>query len=140
MNRIKLSIPKEKLLFQKDYEVRVNDINYGNHLGNDTVLSLCHDARVSWLKSIGHSELDIDGVGIIMSGSACQYKNEAFLGDNLTIFLYLAKIESNNMIIAYELKRDKTIIALIQTDIVFFNYNSGKIAQVTDNFIRLVSN
>ena len=37
----------------KTLEVRISDINYGNHMGNDRALSFFQDARISFLKQLG---------------------------------------------------------------------------------------
>ena len=84
MPRIKLDLP-EKFKFSTDLHVRISDINYGNHLGNDALLALIHEARLRFLKSMGYSEVNVDGVGLIMADSAIVYKSEGFHGDQLTI-------------------------------------------------------
>src|SRR5690242_1250044 len=82
--RIQLQLPAT-FSFQTEIPVRISDINYGNHLGNDAILSMMHEARVQFLKSLGYTELDLDGVGLIMSDSAIIYKGEGFYGDVLTV-------------------------------------------------------
>ncbi|NNG26771.1 MAG: thioesterase, partial [Ignavibacteriaceae bacterium] len=58
MARIKID-PPEKFMFNTEITIRVTDLNYGAHLGNDSVLSICHEARMRFLKHFGYSELDI---------------------------------------------------------------------------------
>jgi 4-hydroxybenzoyl-CoA thioesterase len=53
--------------FITELEIRITDINYGGHLGNDRLLSLVHEARVQWLASHDWTELDVDGIGLIMT-------------------------------------------------------------------------
>lgn len=48
MARITLPLP-ENILFRTRLTVQIGDINYGNHLANDAVLRLCHEARIRWL-------------------------------------------------------------------------------------------
>jgi acyl-CoA thioesterase FadM len=40
--------------FRARYPVRVGDINYGGHLGNDKYLLLFHDARLAYLAAWAH--------------------------------------------------------------------------------------
>jgi len=75
MARIKIELPG-KFIFKTEITIRVSDLNYGGHLGNDSVLSICHEARLRFLKHLGYSELDVEGSGIIMSDAAIQYKGE----------------------------------------------------------------
>ena len=34
-------------------KVRINDLNYGDHVGHQTVYEYCHDARIQFLEKIG---------------------------------------------------------------------------------------
>ncbi|RMF54479.1 MAG: thioesterase, partial [Calditrichaeota bacterium] len=43
MARLKLTLP-EKFHFTTELSIRISDVNYANHLGNDAVLSLIHEA------------------------------------------------------------------------------------------------
>lgn len=47
MARVKLNIP-ENIISVIIIPVRINDINYGNHVGNDAFVSIIHEARVQW--------------------------------------------------------------------------------------------
>ena len=84
MNRVKLAIPK-KFNFSTDLRVRISDINYGGHLGNDSLLSLIHEARLRFLKKYGFTELNIEGRDLITVDSVIIYKAEVFHGESLKI-------------------------------------------------------
>ena len=43
--KIKFKVPS-KYHFETKLKIRVSDLNYGGHLGNDSVLSLAHESRV----------------------------------------------------------------------------------------------
>ena len=45
MARVEIELP-EQFPFATEIPIRISDINYGNHLGNDAVLSLAQEARV----------------------------------------------------------------------------------------------
>ena len=77
MPRIKIEIP-ERFIYKTEIPIRITDINYGGHLGNDSLLSIIHEARVRFLKNLGYSEANVEGSGIIMIDSAIQYKSEGF--------------------------------------------------------------
>ena len=68
MARIKLDLP-EQFPFSTELRVRITDVNYGGHMGNDALLGLLHEARVRFLTQYGFSELNICGAGIIMADS-----------------------------------------------------------------------
>lgn len=135
MARIKLDLPKE-FLFSTDIHVRIGDINYGGHLGNDAVLSLVHEARVRFLKKYGYSEADIEGVGIIMTDAVVVYKSEGFHGDTLIIDVAVVDITRTGCDFLFLLKNKATgkEIARAKTGIVFLDYTSRKVVTVPQKF------
>lgn len=72
MARIKLTLPG-KLLHSTQIPVRITDINYGNHLGNDALVSIIHEARMQFLQANHFSELNAGGTSLIMSDLAVEY-------------------------------------------------------------------
>ena len=85
MNRIKITLP-EIFHFSTTLLIRVTDLNYGGHVGNDTFLSLIQEARQQFLKSHGYEELSIAaGVGLIMADAAIEFKKELSYGEAVKI-------------------------------------------------------
>src|ERR1700733_8599397 len=84
MNRIKIELP-EHFSFSTTIAIRVTDLNYGGHVGNDSFLSLIHEARQQFLLSHGYEELSIAGIGLIMADVAIEYKKELNYGDAVKI-------------------------------------------------------
>ena len=82
MGRIKLTMP-EKFSFSCQIPVRITDINYGGHAGNDTILSLIHEARMQFLGHFGYTEMNVAGSGLIMSDVGIEFKKELFYGDQV---------------------------------------------------------
>ncbi|MEC9409439.1 MAG: hypothetical protein VYD52_03175, partial [Pseudomonadota bacterium] len=58
MARVNLELP-DVFTFSTHLTVRVSDINYGNHLGNDRMISLLHEARLRYLHDHDFSEFNI---------------------------------------------------------------------------------
>jgi 4-hydroxybenzoyl-CoA thioesterase len=140
MTRIKISLPESKPLFNTTLQVRVNDLNYGNHLSNDAVLRLCHEVRVQYFNRLGQSEKDFYGRQIIMADSACQYKAESYLFDKLQCALYLGRLHSHGIDFIYTLVHQEKMmeIARVKTGIVFFDYESRKIQRGPLNLEQLL--
>jgi 4-hydroxybenzoyl-CoA thioesterase len=80
MSRIQIELP-ERFAFATDIAVYIGHINYGNHLDNSALLSLVSEARVRFFKSLGYTELNVEGVGVIVADMAVQYRSEAFHGE-----------------------------------------------------------
>jgi acyl-CoA thioesterase FadM len=131
MPRIKIELPG-KFIFQTEIPIRITDINYGGHLGNDSLLSIIHEARLRFLKHNGYFESNIEGVGIIMIDAGIQYKSEGFYGDELVIEVAVTDFTSIGCDFVYRLsnKNSKKEIALAKTGIVFFDYEKRKTTPV----------
>lgn len=135
MARIKLKLP-EQFHFTTELPIRIGDINYGGHLGNDAVLSLVHEARVRFLKHHGYSELDIEGAGIIMSDAAVVYTSEGFYGDTLVVDVAVGDFQNAGCDFFYRLVNKETgvEIARAKTGIVFYDYGAKKSVAVPLKF------
>ena len=56
MPRVKLNIPST-FLYSFDLEIRVDDLNYGQHLGNEMILVYAQQTRIQWLLSHGFENI-----------------------------------------------------------------------------------
>jgi acyl-CoA thioester hydrolase len=121
-------------VFRTKLRVRVDEVNYGGHLGNDSVLTLCHEARIRFFTEIGHSEMDLFGKGIIMTDAMIVYKAEAKLGDELDVSLYLYDIGKRGFDLYYLLDCGGREIARVKTGIAFFDYQQHRIAACPQEF------
>ncbi len=135
MPRVKLNLP-DHFPFSTELQVRVSDINYGGHLGNDAVLTLAQEARVRFLNHHGFTEHDVGGVGIIMTDAVVVYKSEAFYGDILTIEVTVDSLESVGCDFLYRLTKKESAkeVARVKTGIAFFDYASRKVVEVPLRF------
>lgn len=86
MSRIKIELP-ESFSFEHIIPVRITDINYGGHVGNDKYLSFLHEARMAWLAKYGYTELSFAGTGLILSQAVIEYKKELYYGDTIRVQL-----------------------------------------------------
>jgi acyl-CoA thioester hydrolase len=135
MARIKLEIP-EKVIGTFLIPVRISDINYGNHVGNDAFVSLVHEARVQWLQQYGYTELSVEGIGLIMSDLALEFKSESFYGDVVELLLGVSDISRVGFDLYYQLfaKRDtgNILLANAKTGMVCYDYEAKKVAPVPE--------
>lgn len=139
MARIKIELP-EKFIFSTEIPLRITDINYGGHLGNDSVLSLAHEARIRFFNRHCFKEKDIAGVGIIMVDAAVQYNAEGFYGDVLNIEIGIRDISKTGCDIIYQLTNKKTgkSVAVIKTGIIFFDYQRRKVVPIPEVFLSAI--
>lgn len=137
MARIKITLP-DKQLGTVHIKVRITDINYGNHLANDALVGILQEARMLWLQQFSYSELNIEGLGLIMGDLAVEYKNESFYGDELTIALYVAEVSKVSFELYYSLSnQNDKIIAKAKTGMVCYDYQQKRIAEIPAELVKL---
>jgi len=135
MTRVKIDVP-DHWSFSTEIPVRITDINYGNHMGNDAFLGILHEARLRWLKQFGWTELVFPPVGLIMIDIAVRFKTEAHHGDVLTISLTpvdWTKLGFDLVYLAIN-SATGTEVARAQTGFVFFDYDKKKLAALPETF------
>lgn len=128
MARVKIALPPA-FLFATQLPVRITDLNYGAHLGNDALLSLLHEVRVQFLASLGAQEVDrATQLGFIMADVAVEYKAEAFYGDVLHIEVGANDLNKYGFDIVYQVKNQAgQVVARAKTGMLAFDYNTRKL-------------
>lgn len=116
--------------------VRISDINYGGHVGNDAVLSLVHEARMQFLKSFGYSELDFAGTALIMADAGIEFKKELFYGDTVNVSVTAGNFSKVGFDLFYQLEKDvdgqAQTVALAKTGMTCYDYSKKKVTAVPD--------
>ena len=138
MARTKLALPPN-FDFATDMQICISDINYGGHLGNDSLLSLIHEARIRFLEKNGFTEFDIGGAGMIMVDTAIIYKSESFHGDILTFEVAVDDVGKVGCDFYFRISNRQTgkDVAHAKTGIVFFDYKTRRAVNVPDKFREL---
>jgi acyl-CoA thioesterase FadM len=137
--RTKITI-EAPLIYRTTVKVRVTDLNYANHLANDKILSLIHEARVRFLASLNYDETNVEGKATIMSDAEIQYKNQSYLGDEIEIGVTIGQWHRKGVNIMYRLwnKSRDNLTALAKTGFVFFDYESQKPVPVPEKFKEII--
>jgi len=133
MARVKIELP-EKFSFETIIPIRITDLNYGNHVGNDTILSILHEARVQYLRHYELEELDFGGVGLIMSDVAIEFKTEIFYGERIIASVTVSEISKFSFDLYYKLEKEnndkRILVAIAKTGLVCYDYSAKKVAVV----------
>jgi acyl-CoA thioesterase FadM len=140
MARIKIKYP-EKTLFTCSLQVRINDINYGQHLAHDKLISMLHEARAQFFLNFDMEESNVGGLGIIMSDLAICYQAESFHPDILNIEIALDDANRCGCDMVYRVSKnaDGTIVATAKTGLLFFDYTEKKVASIPNEFKPLLA-
>lgn len=143
MARIKLEIP-DTLPFETTIPIRITDLNYGGHVGNDTILSLIHQARMEYLQSKGLSELKFGSASLIMADAAIEFKAELFFGDTLVASVGAGEFSKSGFELYYRLEKisgeQRKTVALAKTSMVCFDYEIRKVVRIPDGITSLLMN
>ncbi len=137
MARITLDLPEE-FEFKVDLDVRVSDINYGNHLGNDRMVTLLHEARLRYLRHFDFAEFNIGGFGLMVTDLAVCFRAESFVGDMLTFEMSLTEFNKYGCDMVYRVTNadQERLVAEAKTGLVFFDYDERKLARVPPVFLQ----
>jgi len=135
MPRIKVQLP-EQFSFSCTIPVRISDVNYGGHVGNDAILSILHEARLQYLRSHGWTEMNIAGVSLIMSDVGIEFKGEAFYGETIIAAVTAGDPSRVGFDLFYKLIKQagekEVVVAIAKTGMVCFDYQSRKVTSLPE--------
>ena len=118
------------------YKVRVGDINYGGHMGNDKTLLLFHDARIHFLEERGFTESNIGGSGLIMGDAHVYFKKEVFRGDELKVYIHIEDVRELSFVMHYSVMRDDMQVIHGHTKMIAFNYDKRRVVKIPEAFLK----
>ncbi len=142
MNRIKIELPLD-FHFSTTIQIRVTDLNYGGHVGNDTFLSIIQEARQQFLLSNGYEELSIAGVGLIMADVAIEFKKELNYGDTVKISVAAKDFDKLGFDLFYKLEiingLETQVTGKAKTGMLCYDYTEKKKVIVPQEVIKKLS-
>ncbi|MBU3948388.1 MAG: acyl-CoA thioesterase [Proteobacteria bacterium] len=121
--------------FSISLKVRIDDVNYGNHVGYQIYFLYFQQARIAYLAQFGYSELNINGYGMIISEANCKYKQELFFGDDIIIECRVSELKSKMFIMDYRISKANKVCASGYTTNMCFDYNKKKVVSLSQEFI-----
>ena len=127
-------------LFSTRINVLVNHLNYGNHLGYDSLLSILHEVRLQWLKSINPtiSEINIENnIGWMVKELHVLYHSEAKHGDELNIDLFTSGQTRTSVTLEHQVENKTTGKELSSAIItlVCFNFEKAKVSKIPNTLL-----
>jgi YbgC/YbaW family acyl-CoA thioester hydrolase len=142
MARITIDLP-EKFRFSTELTVRASDLNYGGHVGNDSILTIMQEARIHFYRSLGFKdEISFEGsVGQIITDAAVVFKSESFLGDVLLINIGMKDFNKYGFDMVYVIKNKHNglDVAVGKTGIVCFDYQRRKVASIPQALLNALT-
>jgi 4-hydroxybenzoyl-CoA thioesterase len=135
MARIQIRLPSH-FAFSTEIALYQSHLNYAGHLDNALLLTLVSEARVRFFKSLGYTELDVEGVGILVSDAALQYRSEAFHGEVMVLRMGATDLSRKGFDVVWSMNDRATQreVARGKTGIVFFDYEARKVVLMPTAF------
>jgi len=136
MARLQLNFPDDQYYYSTLLTVRVTDINAGNHLGNDSMISMISEARARFLFEYGVAETERDGTGIIVTDLATTYRAEAHARDQLLFEVGVMDFNKYGGDIIFRVTRpkDQKSVAMAKQGFVFYNYKTSQVVSMPEDF------
>ena len=134
---MKIEMPS-KWAYTTEVEVRVSDLNYGNHLANQNFLTYAQEARVKFFAEFGFTELNFGGTALIQADAAITFLGEGHLADQIEISVAIEQTGSSAFNIFYKFlnKTKNKPMANVRTAIVCFDYEKGKPVRISEAALK----
>ena len=121
------------------YTVKQEDLNYGNHVGNERALLFFQWTRESFLRQNNLSETNIgDGSGFIQVEATVQYKKQLFLNQKIEVRITKIEIKGLKIIFEYEIYTGKELAITGTATVLAYNYEEQKIKKIPAKFKEIV--
>ena len=135
MTRLHVAIPEE-FLFRMERTVGLSDINYAKHLDSVSMVKILHEARLQFLASLGFTEANVYGLGLVVSDLSVDYISESFANDRLIIDVGVSKFTRHGFDIGFKVsnKALETIVCNGNFGLVFFDFDKHELASVPSGF------
>ena len=121
------------------YTIKQEDLNYGNHVGNERALLFFQWTRESFLRQNNLSETNIgDESGFIQVEATVQYKKQLFLDQKIEVRITKIEIKGLKIIFEYEIYTGKELAITGTATVLAYNYEEQKIKKIPAKFKEIV--
>ena len=142
MDRVKIKLPHH-FGFSTTIQIRITDLNYGGHVGNDSFLSLIHEARQQFLLSLGYSEFSIENTSLIMADAAIEFKKELNHMDVIKIDVTAGNFDKYGFDLFYKIEiiseENFILAAKVKTGMLCYDYQNRKLVPVPEKVKRVLN-
>ncbi|AYV93342.1 acyl-CoA thioester hydrolase, YbgC/YbaW family [Fusobacterium necrophorum subsp. funduliforme ATCC 51357] len=127
-------------MFQVIYKIQKEDMNVGNHVGNEKSLVFFEKVRKQWLESHGYTELCLgEGVGLIQKSASVEYKKQLFLEDAITIGISKIEVEKLFFTFFYQICNETGELCMEgSTKMLAYDYQSQKVKKIPKDFLNTI--
>jgi acyl-CoA thioesterase FadM len=141
MERVKITLPPQ-FPFHTLLSIRITDLNYGGHVGNNTFLALVHEARQQFLLAHGFTELQFAGTSLIMADAAIEFKKELHYANTVKISVAATGFDKYGFDLCYQLEvlqpgtNTYLLAGKAKTGMLCFDYQQKKLTPLPQSAIQ----
>lgn len=129
--------------FSCQLPVRITDINYGGHVGNDRLLVFAHEARMQFLQHYGYTEMNLGQTSLMLTKATLEIRKELFFGDQLSISVHAIQFTSKGFDLLYKIEKingeQTSVAALVLTTMLCYDYQNKKVALLPTEVLQRLS-
>lgn len=131
--RVTIDLPDE-FSFSTEIPVLGLHLSPANHLDNALLLSLISEARGRFLKSLGYTEWDMEGVAAIVANACVAYRSEAFQGETMIVDSACRDFHNKGFDIVWRIRDRDTDreVARGKTGVICFDANARKAVEIPE--------
>ncbi len=139
MARVNVEVP-DQFLFNMERSVGISDVNYARHLDSVTMVQILHEARLQFLASLGFTEANIYGLGMVVTDMAVDYRSESFANDQLIIDVGVGNFNRYGLDIMLQVTNSalESVVCQAKIGVVFFDFDKHQISPMPDSFRQLL--
>jgi len=131
----------ERVDFTTSIRFRITDHNYGNHIANNVFIEYLHEGRVQFLESLGYTELDVEGVSLILSELAVKFTRQAFYPDIMKLDMTVTNPRPTRFDLCYRgFNSAGELLVLAKTEMAAVDYSTGKPVRMPEAFFARFTN
>ena len=127
MARVRIDMP-DTFTFAAELDVRIQNINRGDHLGNDQLIAMLNEARMRFLPD-EITDPQLKNSGMINADLSVIYKSEAFRGEVLRIEIVASAFHDKGFDIFYRVScvADNRLVAEAKMAMLLMNIQERKL-------------
>lgn len=139
MSRVRVSSP-EQFLFSMERSVGISDLNYARHVDSVAMVQILNEARLQFLASLGFTEGNIYGLGMVVTDMAVDYRAESFANDHLIIDVGVSEFNRYGFDFSLQVTNSslENVVCGAKIGVVFFDFDNHQIAPMPDAFKNLL--
>jgi len=121
--------------------VGISDVNYARHLDSVAMVNILHEARLQFLASLGFTEGNVFGLGMVVTDLAVEYQSESFANDTLVIDVGVGGFNRYGFDIGFQVSNRalETVVCSAKMGVVFFDFDKHHITPTPAAFTALLS-